>query len=83
MENHQTPSSFFSKWRESGQTVVEYLFLFAVTVVMINGVGKKLKNFLVGPGGVCPNQSIVCKIIDKLQAPGNLSGNFRYFSVRK
>ena len=72
-----------SSKKQEGQTSVEYVLLFAVMAVMILGLTRRLKEYLVGESDRCPNESIACKILDRMKGPNLFDGTYRYFTIRR
>ncbi|MBF0208117.1 MAG: hypothetical protein HQK53_14660 [Oligoflexia bacterium] len=73
-------SNFLS---QKGQTTVEYVLIIMVAASLVWAVGGKLKTFLVGRDGECPNESFFCKILDQVTGEGGFGGDFRYFTLRR
>ncbi|MBF0312716.1 MAG: hypothetical protein HQK50_04775 [Oligoflexia bacterium] len=68
---------------KSGQTAVEYVVLIAVMASLTVMVLNKVRDFLIGPGGECPNESLFCRILDGATGAGALGEGFRYFTLRR
>ncbi len=67
---------------QKGQTAVEYILMMLVVVTLALGIGKKIRAYIIADGD-CPNDSLVCTLIQGLTGPGFLEGSYRYFTIRR
>jgi hypothetical protein len=76
---------FLKKCAEQGSTTVEYTLMILAVVGITLSVAKKVRDFMIGTGE-CPNETMVCKILDQITGTGgplNAESGFRYYRLRQ